>query len=51
MIVKLFEAGEEIKSYNSFDSVELQAILKDKDDNHLHKTVRHNLLEHLTSKV
>ena len=29
MIIKVYEAGEEIKKYNSFDSLELQAILKD----------------------
>ena len=29
MIIKLLEVGDEIKSYNSFNSIELQAILKD----------------------
>ena len=29
MIIKLFEAGDEIKSYDNFNSIELQAILKD----------------------
>ena len=29
MIIKLFEAGDEIKNYDSFDFIELQAILKD----------------------
>ena len=35
MIVKLFEVGKEIKSYNSFDSMELQVILKDNSVNGL----------------
>ena len=35
MIIKLFEVGDEIKSYNSFDSLELQAILKDNNPNGL----------------
>ena len=29
MLIKLYEAGEEIKTYNSFDNLELKAILKD----------------------
>ena len=35
MIIKLFEVGDEIKSYNSFNSIELQAILKDNNLNGL----------------
>ena len=35
MIIRLFEAGDEIKSYNSFDSMELQTILKDNNLNGL----------------
>ena len=30
MIIKLYEAGDEIKSYNNFNSMELNAIFKDK---------------------
>lgn len=29
MIIRLYEAGQEIKSYNSFDSLELIAVMKD----------------------
>ena len=35
MVIKLFETGDEIKSYNSFDSLELKAILKDNNPNGL----------------
>ena len=35
MIIKLFEAGDEVKNYNSFDSLELQTILKDNSTNGL----------------
>lgn len=35
MIIKLYEAGDEIKSYNSFDSIELDAIFKDNNLNGL----------------
>lgn len=30
LIIRLFEAGQEIKSYNNFESMELQAIFKNK---------------------
>ncbi len=29
MIIKLYEVGDEIKNYNNFDSIELNAIFKD----------------------
>ena len=35
MIIKVYEVCEEIKSYNSFDSLELQTILKDDNSNGL----------------
>lgn len=35
MIIRLFEAGDEIKSYNSFNSIELNTILKDNNINGL----------------
>ena len=41
MVIKLFEAGDEIKNYNSFDSSELQTILKDNSINGL--SSRYNL--------
>ena len=35
MVIRLFEAGKEIKNYNSFESIELKTVLKDNNLNGL----------------